>query len=92
MGSWMSYGLGSSNKNLPSFIVLLSKGKPDTQNLNMQVWNNGFLPSHHQGVRFRSGVDPVLYLSNPNGIDRNSRRRELDYLAKLEAEQKQVWG
>jgi len=92
MGSWMSYGLGSSNKNLPTFIVLLSKGKNDTQNLNMQIWNNGFLPSHHQGVRFRSGADPVLYLSNPNGIDRDSRRRELDYLGQLEAEQKAVWG
>lgn len=92
IGSWMSYGLGSPNKNLPSFIVLLSRGKPDTQNLNMQAWNNGFLPSHHQGVRFRSGVDPVLYLSNPDGIDRASRRRELDYLEQLEAEQKAVWG
>ena len=88
----MSYGLGSPNENLPAFIVLLSKGRPDTQNLNMQAWNNGFLPSHHQGVRFRSGHDPVLYLSNPDGIDRPSRRRELDYLAKLEQEQKEVWG
>ncbi len=92
IGSWMSYGLGSPNKNLPAFIVLLSRGKPDTQNLNMQIWNNGFLPSHHQGVRFRSGVDPVLYLSNPDGIDMHSRRRELDYLEKLEKEQKSVWG
>ena len=92
IGSWLSYGLGSPNKNLPSFIVLLSKGKDDTQNLNMQAWNNGFLPSHHQGVRFRSGVDPVLYLSNPAGIDRSSRRRELDYLQQLEAEQRGVWG
>lgn len=92
IGSWMSYGLGSPNENLPSFIVLLSRGKPDTQNLNMQAWNNGFLPSHHQGVRFRSGHDPVLYLSNPEGIDRTSRRRELDHLAKLEAEQKSIWG
>ncbi len=92
IGSWMSYGLGSPNQNLPAFIVLLSKGKPDTQNLNMQAWNSGFLPSHHQGVRFRSGADPVLFLSNPNGIDRNSRRRELDYLEKLEKEQKEVWG
>jgi hypothetical protein len=74
------------------FIVLLSKGRDDTQNLNMQIWNNGFLPSHHQGVRFRSGADPVLYLSNPDGIDRDSRRRELDYLGQLEAEQKAVWG
>lgn len=92
MGSWMSYGLGSSNKNLPSFIVLLSKGKPDTQNLNMQAWNNGFLPSHHQGVRFRSGADPVLYLSNPDGIDRESRKRELEYLEALEVQQKSIWG
>jgi len=92
MGSWMSYGLGSSNKNLPSFIVLHSRGKSETQNINMQAWNNGFLPSHHQGVRFRSGVDPVLYLSNPAGIDSQSRRRELDYLKELEAEQKAIWG
>ena len=55
-------------------------------------WSNGFLPSHHQGVRFRSGEDPVLYLSNPSGIDRKSRRRELDYLTQLEQEQKAVWG
>ena len=92
IGSWMSYGLGSANDNLPSFIVLLSKGNPDTQNINMQSWGNGFLPSHHQGVRFRSGYDPVLYLSNPAGIDRNSRRRELNYLEELEREQKAVWG
>ena len=92
MGSWMSYGLGSPNEDLPAFIVLLSKGRPDTQNLNLQAWGNGFLPSHHQGVRFRSGVDPVLYLSNPPGIDRESRRRELDYLEKLEQEQKTEWG
>ncbi len=92
IGSWMSYGLGSMNENLPAFIVLLSKGYPETQNINMQAWGNGFLPSHHQGVRFRSGVDPVLYLSNPAGIDKMSRRRELDFLKKLEAEQKAVWG
>ena len=92
MGAWMSYGLGSPNENLPAFIVLLSKGKSDTQNLNMQAWSNGFLPSHHQGVQFRSGYDPVLFLSNPAGIDRESRRRELDYLQQLEAEQKSVWG
>lgn len=92
MGAWMSYGLGSPNENLPAFIVLLSKGRSDTQNLNMQAWSNGFLPSHHQGVQFRSGYDPVLYLSNPAGIDRDSRRRELDYLKELEAEQKSVWG
>ncbi len=92
IGSWMSYGLGSPNKNLPSFIVLHSRGKSEPQNINMQAWSNGFLPSHHQGVRFRSGIDPVLYLSNPKGIDKESRRRELDYLAALEAQQKSIWG
>lgn len=92
IGSWMSYGLGSPNQNLPAYIVLLSRGKPDTQNLNMQMWSNGFLPSHHQGVRFRSGADPVLFLSNPDGIDRDSRRRELNYLEQLEQEQKAAWG
>ncbi len=92
IGSWVSYGLGSSNRDLPAFLVLMSKGKADTQNVNMQAWGSGFLPSHHQGVRLRSGKDAVLYLSNPAGIDRNARRRELDYLAQLEAEQKSVWG
>lgn len=92
IGSWMSYGLGSANKNLPSYIVMLSRGKNSAQNLNMQAWNSGFLPSHHQGVRFRSGKDPVLYLSNPDGIDQVRRRSELDYLTELEAEQKKVWG
>jgi len=92
IGSWMSYGLGSANKNLPSFIVMLSRGKNSAQSLNMQAWNSGFLPSHHQGVRFRSGKDPVLYLSNPDGINQVRRRSELDYLTELEAEQKKVWG
>lgn len=92
IGSWLSYGLGSPNDNLPAFVVLLSKGKDDAQSLNRQNWGSGFLPSHHQGVQFRSGVDPVLYLSNPAGIDHNSRRRELDYLEKLEREQQAVWG
>ncbi|MEM7573503.1 MAG: DUF1501 domain-containing protein [Bacteroidota bacterium] len=91
-GSWMSYGLGSPNENLPAFVVLLSKGRPDVQNLNKQSWSSGFLPSHHQGVQFRSGADPVLYLGNPPGIDRDSRRRELDYLERLEREQQAVWG
>ena len=91
-GSWMSYGLGSENKNLPSFIVLLSKGHDDVQNLNMQSWSSGFLPSHHQGVQFRSGKDPVLYLSNPGGISREQRRTELDVLGALDKEQQKHWG
>ena len=63
IGSWMSYGLGSMNENLPSFVVLLSKGRDDVQSLNMQSWGSGFLPSHHQGVQFRSGKDPGPVLS-----------------------------
>jgi len=92
IGSWISYGLGSPNENLPSFVVLLSKGRADVQNLNMQSWSNGFLPSHHQGVQFRNGADPVLYLNNPPGITRDRRRRELDMLAALDREQKKHWG
>jgi hypothetical protein len=92
IGSWMSYGLGSPNKNLPAFVVMLSQGKADTQNLNMQSWSSGFLPSHHQGVRFRGGSAPVLYLNNPAGITRERRRRELDALTALDKEQQKHWG
>lgn len=92
IGAWMSYGLGSTNDNLPAFVVMLSRGKADSQSLNMQSWSSGFLPSHHQGVRFRSGADPVLYLNNPPGIDRQQRRSELDYLTALEKEQRKKWG
>ena len=92
IGSWMSYGLGSTNRNLPSFVVLLSQGRNDVQNLNMQSWSSGFLPSHHQGVQFRKGRDPVLYLSNPGGITRERRRQELDVLAALDREQQKHWG
>jgi hypothetical protein len=86
-GSWVSYGLGSDNQNLPAFVVLLSKGRGGDQPLYAKLWSNGFLPSIHQGVVFRSGPDPVFYLSNPPGIDKTSRRRMLDYLAKLHQEQ-----
>ncbi|MEZ5038895.1 MAG: DUF1501 domain-containing protein [Saprospiraceae bacterium] len=92
IGSWLSYGLGSPNENLPAFVVLLSAGRSNTQNLNMNAWGNGFLPSYHQGVQFRSGSDPVLYIKNPAGVQREDRRRELDFLNQLEQEQKQVWG
>ena len=86
-GSWISYGLGSDNQNLPAFVVLLSKGRDGDQPLYAKLWSNGFLPSVHQGVVFRSGPDPVYYLNNPPGIDRSSRRRMLDYLSKLHEEQ-----
>jgi Protein of unknown function (DUF1501) len=90
-GSWASYGLGSDNKDLPTFVVLLSKGAGGDQPLYAKLWSSGFLPSVHQGVVFRSGNDPVFYLNNPNGIDKVSRRRMLDYLGKLSEDQyKQV--
>lgn len=83
MGSWISYGLGSDNKNLPEFCVLLSRGKKGGQPLYAKLWGSGFLPSLHQGVQFRSGKDPVLYLNNPNGLKNHSRRRMLDALKEL---------
>jgi hypothetical protein len=79
IGSWLSYGLGSMNENLPSFIVLLSKGGGD-QPISSAAWSSGFLPSHHQGVQFMTGKDPVLYLNTPDGIDRMDRRRALDFI------------
>src|SRR5262245_18542809 len=82
MGAWLSYGLGSANENLPAFVVLISKDRID-QPLYARLWGNGFLPSLHQGVQFRSGKDPVLYLENPDGISRESRRKMLDRLAEL---------
>ncbi|WP_373511137.1 DUF1501 domain-containing protein [Persicitalea sp.] len=91
MGSWASYGLGSENKNLPSFVVLLSKGRSGDQPLYAKLWSNGFLSSVHQGVVFRSGQDPVFYLNNPEGIDKSSRRNMLNALTKLSEDQyKQV--
>jgi hypothetical protein len=85
MGAWMSYGLGSDNKNLPAYCVLLSRGRGNGQGVYSKLWTNGFLDSIHQGVVFSSGEDPVLYLNNPQGQDRNSRREMLDQLAKLNA-------
>lgn len=83
IGSWISYGLGSENDNLPTFCVLLSEGRGGSQPLYSRLWNNGFLPSIHQGVQFRSGNDPVLFLSNPPGIDQQDRKRQLAYLQKM---------
>jgi hypothetical protein len=82
MGAWLSYGLGSANDNLPAFVVLISKERID-QPLYARLWGNGFLPSIHQGVQFRSGKDPVLYLKNPDGVSAASRRKMLDRLAEL---------
>lgn len=82
-GSWLSYGLGSANQNLPAFVVLISKDRID-QPLYSRLWGNGFLPSQHQGVVFRGGRDPVLYLKNPAGVSGQSRRKLLDRMAELE--------
>lgn len=83
MGAWLSYGLGSENKNLPAFCVLLSKGKGNGQGVYGKLWTNGFLDSMHQGVQFSSGENPVLYLNNPESIDKADRRRMLDKVAAL---------
>ena len=91
IGSWVSYGLGSENNDLPGFVVLVSKGG-GAQPLNSSSWGNGFLPSHHQGVQFRSGKDPVLYLNNPYGVHSQDRRRALDYIKSLNQHQFDIWG
>lgn len=83
IGSWVNYGLGSENENLPGFIVLITKnggGQP----LYSRLWGNGFLPSKHQGVRFLSGKDPVLYLSNPTGISHEDRKAQLALLRQMQ--------
>ena len=83
IGSWLSYGLGSENANLPAFVVLVTKDKMG-QPLYARLWGNGFLPSRHQGVQFRAGKDPVLYLSNPPGVGRKDRRRHMEVLRQLQ--------
>ena len=88
MGSWVSYGLGSDNENLPSFVVLVTQGTQG-QPLYARLWGNGFLPSEHQGVQFRAGKNPVLYLSNPGGIDPENREQQLKYLKELQEIQHQ---
>jgi hypothetical protein len=85
MGSWVSYGLGSENQDLPAFVVLISQpsGLNIDQPLFSRLWGSGFLPSNYQGVKFRSSGDPVLYLADPEGVDRSTRRRMLDAVSSL---------
>ena len=92
MGAWLSYGLGTSNENLPSFIVLLSRGAQRPQPIYSRLWGNGFLASLHQGVQFRAGSNPVLHLQNPEGITASSRRQVLDKLAHLNQMRMQDFG
>ena len=82
MGSWLAYGLGSESKNFPAFVVMVSQGSGG-QPLYSRLWGSGFLPTRYQGVKFRAGREPVLYLNNPEGFSRDDRRRYLDDLAAL---------
>jgi len=93
-GAWASYGLGSDNQNLPAFIVLLSTAHAlnTDQPLFSRLWSSGFLPSNYQGVRLRGGATPVLYLDDPPGIDKTSRRQMLDALGKLNRMKHEAYG
>lgn len=83
LGSWLSYGLGSSNKNLPGYVVMHAKSRHAEQSLFARLWGTGFMPSEHQGILLRSEGDPVLYLSNPPGVTSRDRRAQLDALTAL---------
>jgi hypothetical protein len=85
IGSWVAYGLGSENRDLPAYVVMISQGtgNPNDQPLYDRLWGSGFLPTRYQGVKFRSGSDPVLYLSNPQGFDANARKRFIDGVNEL---------
>jgi hypothetical protein len=94
IGSWLGYGLGTENRDLPAYVVLTSfgTGRRDDQPLYDRLWSSGFLPTQHQGVKFRNTGDPVLYLSDPAGMDRNMRRGMLDELAALNQRDRQTFG
>ena len=85
LGAWVSYGLGSANADLPSFVVLNSNMLPGTdgQSVTPKLWSSGFLPTEHAGVPLRTGTDPVLYLRDPSGMSRGMRRKMVDGVAKL---------
>ena len=94
LGSWLSYGLGSENEDLPAFMVMTASwtGRKEAQALYNRLWGSGYLPSKYQGVALRSTGDKVLYLSNPQGVDPSVRRRMLDSLAKLNEQTHQRLG
>lgn len=85
IGAWLSYGIGSENKDLPAFVVMISQGtgNPNDQPLADRQWGSGFLPTKYQGVKFRSQGDPVLFLSNPAGFSSGQRKRFIDDVAQL---------
>ena len=92
LGSWISYGLGSPNQSLPAYVVMITHGRGQKQALYDRLWGSGFLPTRHQGVKLRAGADPVLYLRDPDGIDRDQRRRMLDRLAESNQQQFAEFG
>ncbi len=94
LGAWLSYGLGSMNRDLPAFVVLTASwtGRKDAQALYNRLWGSGFLPSRHAGVALRSQGDPVLYLSNPDGLAHGMRRKMLDALNQLNEHEYQAIG
>lgn len=89
LGAWLSYGLGSENENLPAFVVMNAtwSARRDAQALYNRLWGSGFLPTKHQGVALRTGGDPILFLSNPDGVDASTRRKMLDTLSALNRRQ-----
>src|SRR5690349_17477580 len=90
LGSWLTYGLGSENQDLPGFVVLISGGTDPTG--GKALWSSGFLPSVYQGVQCRTGGEPILYLNDPAGMSRETRRRTLDVLDKLDEREAQQFG
>jgi hypothetical protein len=94
IGAWLSYGLGSVNRDLPAYVVMTSfgTGRANDQPLYDRLWGSGFLPTQHQGVRFRNSGDPVLYLSDPAGISRPMRREMLDEIAALNQRDFEAFG
>ena len=91
MGSWLDFGLGSLNQDLPSFVVMVTKNKGG-QPLVSRLWGSGFLPGKHDGVRFRADKDAILYLNSPPGIDRPNRRKVLNHLRELHEMQLELTG
>ena len=92
MGAWLSYGLGSANRDLPSFVVMISQGRGQMQALFSHLWGAGFLPGEHQGVQFRAANDPVLFLNDPSGMRREDRRKVLDMIGELNRRQAELNG
>ena len=91
IGSWIDYGLGRENENLPAFIVLITKNSGG-QPLYSRLWGNGFLPSQHQGVQFRAGKDPVLYINNPAGISQADRKQQIAILREMQQRQHEAFN